>query len=471
MAEDRDDLVGLPAYELAALVQRRAVTCTRVLEAHLARIAAFDAKVGAFQTVRAAGALVEAQALDDRDDLSELPLAGVPVAIKDNVDVEGEPTRHGSLATDPAPRPADHELVRRVRAAGAIVIGKTRVPELCAWPWTDGGFGVTRSPWDLTCTAGGSSGGSAAAVAAGMVPLAHGSDGGGSVRIPAAACGLFGIKPGYGVVPGVPGHTGWNGLSANGALATTVADAALLLAAMAARADLAHVAGLDRTLRVAVSVLPQIPSGVDPAYAGAASGLAAALAEWGHEVVRADPDYAPSPMATAGVRAIAGIAEEAAGLRISRLERRSRPLVLTGRALRRAGLLRDEARVRFRRSCEEFFADYDVLLTPTIAGFPVAAEGWARRGWVANTRAATYGAFTGAWNVAGFPAVAVPAGRHSSGFPLSIQLVAPEGGEALLLSLAQQIEERRSWQRHPGASSAPGEQTSGRMVAAAVSLH
>ena len=217
--------------------------------------------------------------------------------------VAGEPLRYGSLATSTVPTGQDHELVRRLRAAGAIVIGKTRVPELCIWGWTDSAFGITRNPWDLDRTPGGSSGSGLAAVASAMVPLAHGSDGGGSIRIPAAACGLLGIKPGSGVIPGEPGHSGWCGLSSNGPLVTTVDDLALMLAVMADRPDLRKPARPSGALRIAVSVKPPIKSfDVDDAFAYAARETGALLANAGHTVDDADPPYQRRTLLALSVR-------------------------------------------------------------------------------------------------------------------------------------------------------------------------
>ena len=168
-------------------------------------------------------------------------LAGVPVAMKDNIAVAGEPLRNGSLATPSGPATADHPVVARLRAAGAIIVGITAVPELCIWGSTDSPAAITRNPWDTNRSPGGSSGGSAAAVASGMVPIAHAADGLGSIRVPAASCGLFGIKPGLGVVPAELGPNSWFGMAENGPLATTVADAALMLSVMAGRPELAEV--------------------------------------------------------------------------------------------------------------------------------------------------------------------------------------------------------------------------------------
>ncbi|NBE52605.1 amidase, partial [Streptomyces boluensis] len=222
---------GRTAAEIAAAVHEGTVSPREVLADHLARIDRLDGRVGAFRTVRAEAALAEADAVAARADLDQLPLAGVPVAVKDNLPVRGESTRNGSAATSGAPAERDHVTVARLRAAGAVVIGLTNVPELCVFGTTDGVHGTARNPWDTARTAGGSSGGSAAAVAAGMAPLGLGNDGMGSLRIPAAHCGLVGLKPGAGTVPRELGG-GWFGMSENGPLATTVEDARLMLSAL-----------------------------------------------------------------------------------------------------------------------------------------------------------------------------------------------------------------------------------------------
>ena len=446
---DPRTFIGRSAREIADAVQTGQAIPLDVVDAYLDQIARLDSRVGAFQLVRTDRARTEAEALGRRDDLGELPLAGVPVAIKDTLGVAGEPLRTGSLATSPVPSTEDHELVRRLRASGAIVVGKTRVPELCAWPWTDSAFGISRNPWNLERTPGGSSGGSAAALAAAMVPIAHGSDGGGSIRIPAACCGLVGIKPGHGVVVGTAGRTGWNGLSSNGPLATTVDDVALMLAVLADRPDLRDVAVPEGSLRVAVSVTsPMGSKAIDPAYESAAHETGRLLAGAGHRVSTADPPYEPKTLYSLGVRALAGIAEDAAPLGWRRLERRSRPAVAIGMVARRLGLVRDADRERWRARTAEFFDDFDVLVTPTLAATPIVAEGWSRRSWLANSRAGTFAPFTGVWNLAGYPALALPAGTHPDGMPLSVQVVAPEGGEALVLSVARQLEQLRPWPRH-----------------------
>jgi amidase len=438
----------LTAARTAADVRSGAASARAVAEQALERIEQRDAELGAFQEVRAFAALREADAVDRREDRAELPLAGVPVAIKDNVPVAGEPMRCGSQGNDPEPRTDDHEVVRRLRAAGAVVVGITRVPELCVFGDTDSAFGVTRNPWDRSRTPGGSSGGAAAAVAAGMVPVAHGNDGMGSIRIPAACCGLVGIKPGFGVVPAELGG-GWFDMAENGPLATTVEDCALVLSVFAGRPELATV-GEPGTLRLAVSTkAPLAGTPVDRHWAAAARETGVLLREAGHVVRDADPPYGQRLVGAGMVRWTAGAELDARALADrTKLEARTRRHAALGRLALRAGLPREAGRERWRRTAERFFAGHDVLVTPTLAQPPLKAIAWSQRGWLANVWADShYAPFAAPWNVAGWPAMAVPAGLHPDGLPLSVQLVARPGGEALLLAVAAQLERLRPWQR------------------------
>jgi amidase len=440
---------GPTAVQLAAEVRAGRGTARAATEHALARIERHDARLGAFQVVRAAAALREADAVDARPDRAGLPLAGVPIAVKDNVPVAGEPMRAGSAGSDPTPQAADHEIVRRLRAAGAVVVGLTRVPELCVFAATDSGFGLTRNPWNRGRTPGGSSGGSAAAVAAGLVPLAHGNDGMGSIRIPAACCGLVGIKPGLGVVPAGLGGDSWFDMAENGPLATTVADCALMLSVLADRPSLARVADAG-TLRIAVSTRAPMPLDlVDRDWASAARASAAVLREAGHSVVDADPPYGQVLSTSGLVRWLAGTALDARTLADrSKLAARTRRHAAAGALLLRAGLPRPRGPQRWRERAERFFAQYDVLITPTLAHPPIAARLWSERGWLANLWASSrYAPFAAPWNVAGWPAMALPAGVAPGGLPLSVQLVGRPGSEATLLALAAQLEQLRPWPR------------------------
>ncbi len=452
----RNAIVGQPASTLAALVRAGQIAVHEVIEAHLAHIAAVDPSVGAFRCVRTEKALTEARDLQARADLDTLPLAGVPVAIKDNVPVAGEAMRIGCLATPDAPSQTDHETVRRLRQGGAIVVGTTRVPELCVWGTTDDAFGVTRNPWNLQRTAGGSSGGSAAAVASAMVPLALGADGMGSIRIPAAACGLVGIKPGTGVVPSNLGVSSWYGMAENGPLATTTVDAALMLAVLADRADLRQPAPPDRTVRIAITTRsPLAGIRVDPEFAGAVVEAGRRLSDAGHTVEWADPPRARigEALAVIGTWA-AAVAQDAEGLDFQKLEPRTRGHVRVGRMARRLGLV-GKHREAWRHVHESFFRRFDLLLTPMLASAPIRADAWSRRGWATNFYTnVCFAPFAAACNYAGYPAAAVPAGMHSNGMPLSVQLVAPHAGEPLILSVVKQLEMLQPWPRH--APNLPG---------------
>src|SRR6266511_698319 len=250
-----EPLVGRTVVELAAAVRAGGVSPLDIIEAHLDRIAAVDPRLHAFQVVRPDAVREEARALTRRADLAELPLAGVPVAIKDNVHLAGYPTREGSLGSSEEARARDDEQVRRLRQAGAVPIGKTTLPELGLWPFTEtSAFGATRNPWSLDRSPGGSSGGAAAAVAAAMVPIALGNDGGGSIRMPASCCGLVGLKPGQGVLPA--GEMNWLGMSEGGPLATIVSDLSLMLDVLAGVSSHREVAPPSRALRIAASSRP-----------------------------------------------------------------------------------------------------------------------------------------------------------------------------------------------------------------------
>jgi amidase len=441
-------MVGEPAAAIAAQV-RAGEDAVAIVRAHLDRIDARDGRVGAFERVRGERALDEAAALSGRADLALLPLAGVPIAIKDNVCVAGEPMRSGSPATPDSPCGSDHEVVRRLRGAGAIVLGSTRVPELCIWGTSDNAFGVARNPWDPQRTPGGSSGGSAAAVAAGMVPIAHGNDGLGSIRVPAACCGLVGLKPGYGVVPGGVGAHAWFGMSENGPLATTVTDAAIMFAVMAGR-PVSDVLPPDSPLRIAVSVRKPVPATpLDSGYRDAAERVAALLSGSRHEVENADPPYPLRNTMPALARWFAGPMADAEPLDFDALEPRTRRHLRMGRLVTRMGLVRESDVQWWRQLIAPFFERYDVLITPALAAPPIPADRWAEKSWIANIASNTmYAPFAASWNLARFPAMVVPAGMHSVGVPLSVQLVAGPGREDTLLSVARQIEMLKPWTRH-----------------------
>ncbi|MFK0235409.1 amidase [Streptomyces vinaceus] len=455
--------VSCGLVETARALAEGAVGARRLTEEALERIAAAQPVLNAFRIVRTEAALAEADAADRRLAAGErLPLLGVPVAVKDDMDVAGEPTAFGCAGEFP-PKTADGEAVRRLRAAGAIVIGKTQTPELGQWPCTEGpAFGDTRNPWNPAYTPGGSSGGSAAAVAAGLVPAALGSDGAGSVRIPAAWTHLVGVKPQRGRVSTWPEPESFHGLTVNSVLARSVADAALLLDAASGQhpadrhrpaAPVSAVEAVRRPpgrLRIALSfgmAFTATPKSLDPEVRSAVERLAGRLESLGHEVVPEDPRYgriglAFVPRATGGVRDWASRVPDP-GL----LDPRTHGAVRTGRIL--GGLpLRASRRAEtlLRRRIGEIFGRFDVVLTPTTATPPLRIGALAGLGAMATDRAMIAACpYAWTWNVLGWPGVNIPAGFTSAGLPLGAQLLGPADSEPLLLSLAAQAEAAEAW--------------------------
>jgi amidase len=450
-AQGADRTVGLPATEIVRLVHSGEVSAVDVVRAHLAHIDAVDGRIGAFRVLRREAALAEAHAVDTALTRFALPLAGVPIAVKDNVAVAGEVCTDGSAARNSGPEPRDHPVVARLRKAGAIIVGITRVPELCLYGTTDGPGTVSRNPWDTARSPAGSSGGSAAAVAAGCVPVAHGNDGMGSLRLPAAACGLVTLKPGRGVVPAEIGLDSWSGMAENGALATTVADLALVQAVLAGQTP-APLDAPGRPLRIAVSTRSPVPGlRADGPTSGAVDAVVSLLTAAGHTVVQRNPPVSTGAAVGALARWMAGAEDDAEQLGIPRneLQPRSRTHARIGRALRRAGLVRPRTAERFRERMAGFFEDVDLLLTPVTTGPPLAARPWHERSFLANVTAnARWAPWTAAWNLAGLPALVLPAGNRPEGLPLAVQFVGPPGAEGRLLWVAEELERRKPWRRY-----------------------
>ncbi len=428
---------------LAEMVRAKGVKPRELVELSLRRIEELDPKLNAFRVVLVERALADADELEGTDG----PLAGVPVAIKDDLAVAGQSVTKGSRSYGP-PQPADAEAVRRLRAAGAIPIGVTNVPELTIWPWTASeANGITRNPWDPSRTTGGSSGGSAAAVAAGMVPAATGSDGGGSIRIPGACCGLVGMKPTHGRVPAE--REQWVGLSGYGGLARSVKDSALMLSVMSDDRELATIAE-PRRLRIAVSrkVPPGLISRLSADQRRGWEQTGQLLSELGHEVVERDPPYRMISLEFVQ-NWTRGIYEDSLTVPDrSQLERSSRGMAGFGRRVvsdrRRERLLamRTETVARMLK----LWDDFDVLVTPGLSRTAIAAEGGFRKPTpIAFNIAGNFTPWTPPFNVTGQPGVAVPAGLGSDGLPLSVQLVGRPNDEATLYALAAQLEAARPW--------------------------
>lgn len=423
------------------LLRQRRIGAVELLELCLTRIARLDGRLNAFRTLFPDVARAEAHAADEAlaagDDR---PLLGVPVAVKDNVAIAGHAPSMGTGSPEPVAQ-QDAELVRRLRAAGAVVIGTTHLPELALWPFTESQtWGVTRNPWNLQHTPGGSSGGSGAAVAAGLVPVATASDGGGSIRIPAAACGLVGLKPTRGRVPlgtvDAPDREHWYGLSSAGVLTRTVADTALVLSVLTdgAVGDVAE----PRPLRIRWTTRAPVPTSVAPAQLQALRSTVERLSTLGHDVAEADPDYSRVQLSFLN-RYARGVAQDLDALADpAATEPRTRAAAALGRRvpdvlLERAIAWGEQA----ARDLAELPDSADVLLTPVLAALP--AKTGALTGLRTLAGAGRVVPFTPAWNVTGQPAMSVPAG-FADGLPTAVQLVAPPGQEARLLMLAAQLE-------------------------------
>ncbi|MFF1377409.1 amidase [Streptomyces sp. NPDC058308] len=461
MTADRAEGLARTARALAdGEVSARALT-----ERTLARIEASQPVLNAFKLVRVRAALAEADAADRElaagGAAAGRPLLGVPLAVKDDMDVAGEPTAFGCRGDFP-PKTADSEAVRRLRTAGAVIVGKTNTCELGQWPFTEGpGFGVTRNPWNTGHTPGGSSGGSAAAVAAGLVPAALGSDGAGSVRIPAAWTQLVGIKPQRGRISTWPWPEAFQGITVNGPLARTVADAALLLDA----ASGSHEGDLHRPspiraaeaatrdpgrLRIALSLrmpFTATPKQLHSVVRDRVTALADRLAALGHDVAEADPRYGQIGLAFVP-RATAGIAEWSERVPdVSLLDRRTREAVRMGRLLGRAPLrLARRAEAALHSRVGAVFSTYDVVLAPTTAAPPPRVGTLAAlNGWRTDRAMIAACPYAWPWNVLGWPGVNVPAGRTPGGLPVGAQLLGPAGSEPLLISLAAQLEADQRW--------------------------
>lgn len=446
--------VGRPATDLAAAVRAGEVTAVEVARAHLDHLAAVEHRLGAFVAVRRRAALEDAEAVDAHPDRSSLPLAGVPVAVQDVVDVKGEPTRYGSRAVSADAASAADELVVRLQDAGAIVVGKTRTPEFELWATSDDPDGVAISPWDPTRSAGGSAGGAAAAVAAGVAPLALAADGLGSVRIPAAACGTVGLKPGAPLLPKMRrGEHHWFGLGRFGPIATTVADAALMLDVLAGTTHHRSVAPVDRRLKVAVSWATALPTLVSRAWIEAAIEGGRLFNHAGHEVVHANPPYDQQLVRGGMSRWLAAAAADVEALDADpeRLQARTRSHMTSADRAAPVLQVREEDAEHARERLLPFLDEHDVVVTPTLTRTQGAAVPWHERSWTANAAstipAATY---AGPWNLADLPVAAVPV-WHDDGRPLSVQVVGGPGREELVLAVAAQLEQLAPWTRHaPG---------------------
>jgi amidase len=472
------DLMFLPADELAQLVRSGELTALQLADAALERVAALDPQINAFVDVDGDGAREAAAAIGAGD---ERPFAGVPIAIKNNRAVAGRRLTLGAdLMGDHTPG-HDHNVTRRLRAAGFVIVGTTTLPEWGILPVTEGRrLGPTRNPWDLQRTPGGSSGGSAAAVAAGLVPLAHGNDGGGSLRIPASCCGLVGLKPQRGRISLAP-EAGEQFLVQDGVLTRTVRETALLLDVLAGPVPgdaswapppdepfaVTAARGLEPRpprLRIGVTTLmPLIEAELHPACERAAYDAAALLESLGHEVEEVQPPWRRPGLLDLFTRAFGpaiSTSIAAAGMlahrtpRAQDMEPLSWELWQTTKRIDAVDAeLARYALQSFARSITRWAAPYDALLTPALAQPPLPIGTLDPCGPdPAGTfeRSGHFTPYTAISNVTGSPAISLPLYAQEDGLPLAVQLIGRPAQEGALLALAAQVEAAAPWaQRRP----------------------
>jgi amidase len=478
-----DDLMFRPAADLAAMVRDGDVSARELVEASYEAIGRMNGELNAFVTLCEERALAEADAVRAGD---ERPLAGVPIAIKDLVAVtEGVRTTFGSAAMADWVPDHDSTLVRRIRDAGAIIVGKTNLPEFGILPVSEPDlFGPCRNPWDTSRTPGGSSGGSASALAAGMVPIAHANDGGGSIRIPASCCGLVGLKPSRGRVSLGPDLTEFvGGIAIEGCVSRTVADTALYLDIIsgyevgdpywAPPPAAPFSEAVDREPgKLRIAFVDSAPLGI-PVHehcAAAARDAASLLESLGHDVEEVAPDWNDDgyienfiTIWTAGTGAeiyTYGRLYGTEPLDVSRMERLTQEMIEIASGLSAVDYLRSlEYLQRLARRVVGFWDDYDVLVTPTLAQPPIPigalrpSEGEPAMKMLEN--AAGFVPLTPVWNVTGQPAISLPLSTSPDGLPIGVQLVGAPIAEELLLSLSAQLEAAAPWKdRRPALAAA-----------------
>lgn len=427
------------------LLERGEITSHQLVEATLEALTRTQQRLNSCVALYDTSALEAAEEADRRRAAGETgPLLGIPIAVKDDTDIAAKVTGWGSGAMT-RPATADADLVARLREAGMIIVAKTTLPELaiCGFTETET-YGVTRNPHNRAHTPGGSSGGSAACVGDGAVGIATGTDGAGSIRIPAACCGLVGFKPTNGTMPS---SGGWHDLSTQGCLTRKVIDTALYLDTFGSfDGSLVEAAQTDPApLRIGIDLHPfpaSVPLKVDPRVISAVASAGDAFAALGHDVTTVKVRYGTAGQAFtaryfAGIREAADSADEP-----DRLEKRTRQIARLGRPFGARAV--DRSREAGRKFGANVLADLgiDILLTPTMSGPAVKIGRWRGKNGIATTLGmGRFYAFTPAWNHSGQPAVSLPAGfTEEEGLPLAIQLIAARGDDARLMSLAGQYE-------------------------------
>jgi amidase len=468
-----DELLFTSVFELAHLVSTGELSASELVSASLRRIDELEPTINAFTHVAPESALAAAAEIHKDD---PRPFAGVPIAVKDNRPVAGMPlTMCSDLFGDFVPA-HDAFIVRRLREAGFVIVGKTTLPEMGILPTTESRrFGPTRNPWRLDRTPGGSSGGSAAAVAAGMVPLAHGNDGGGSTRIPAACCGLVGLKPARGRISVGP-DSGQSFLTVDGVLTRTVRETAALLDVLAgyepgdanwappARHSYAQVAEDEpQELRIGLALNMPLEGALHPECERAARDAAKLLESLGHAVEEIEPPWSGLDLLQDFTRAFGPLVSMTTlvGGRIRRREPTEadvEPLTwemwVKAREQDTITYLAAQSRLEaVARAIVAFLAPYDAVLTPALARPPVPIGEIHGRGpdpWAHYRRSGAFTPYTAIVNVTGAPAIALPMYQSEDGLPLAVQVIGAPAREDALLALAAQLERAQPWaQRRP----------------------
>ena len=456
----------IEAHELRELVLKKEVRPREVAEFFLARVEHLNPRLGAFMTVTADRALADASRLEkiNASDAALLPLFGVAYSLKDLVWTRDIRTTFGSKNYENWYAPADAELAVRLANSGGILLGKTTTPEFGLRPTTEGGLcPPARNPWNLEHTAGGSSGGSACAVASGLHPVAQGSDGGGSIRIPSACCGVVGIKPSRGRITRAPQDAeGWAGLSTTGPIARTVRDAALMLDAMAgmmagdpyaarppARPFVDEVSAHPKKLRLAF-INHSALGPVDAETLAALESACAVFREMGHGVEPLTLD--PGAMLSQYARVIVSASVSALNIpNPDLLEPMARGTYELGAKISAADYIRAvTAMHNASREIVHALMPYDALLAPTLTRPAVRLGTLPSNPAIAGDEIYGWIAFTFPFNSTGQPAISLPNGFSKAGLPLAIQLVGRPGDEAGIIALAAEFERARPWKdKHP----------------------
>jgi len=465
-----EELCYIPALEMAEAIRKREISCVEVVDAILERIEKINPKINAYCTVLTEGARQAAEEADEavKQGKHVGPLHGVPVSIKDLIFTKGIRTTFGSKIFEHFIPKEDAIVVQRLKAAGAIILGKTNTCEFGYKGVTDNLlFGVTRNPWNLNLTSGGSSGGAGAAVAAGLGPLAVGSDGGGSIRIPSSFCGIFGFKPSFGRIPKYPALPGWETLDHNGPMARTVRDAALMLDIMAGPHDADRLSLPDEKVSYLKSIESK-PKGlkvawsidlgyavVDPQVRTIVEKAVEVFKGLGWKLHEARPNFGdPEPIFTTIILAeTAAALIDAMGEWGEKIDPPLARLVEYGKDISATDYVKATfQRKEFWEKVYDFFKKYDLLLTPTLAVPPFPIE--EGMGPVVidgkDVSILDWMPFTYPFNLTGQPAASVPCGWTREGLPVGLQIVGQRFDDVTVLKAATAFEEASPWaQKRP----------------------